>query len=218
LSDSAFNEFRLQVARRGIHFGYSDLPAAADIGVNMSRLRPTSARTYSTVDRIERRFEFTDNATLTRGPPYFKFGATQHHSIALEKAADFPVGFWRWTSPSAPSRCRFLGFPDCVNQSTGATHTGTMCAGRTWPSILPQSHRLQPTAGYSTHYIQGIHFQRALYNLPLVLAQDTWRSPESHAELRARYDFEITRCLPCHRRECGRGKISRRRRRHPARL
>src|SRR5271169_4756917 len=35
LSDTAFNEFRFQGARRGLHYGYSDLPGGSDIGVNI---------------------------------------------------------------------------------------------------------------------------------------------------------------------------------------
>ncbi|MGC0779453.1 MAG: carboxypeptidase regulatory-like domain-containing protein, partial [Candidatus Acidiferrum sp.] len=74
LSDSAFNEFRMQVARRGIHFGYSDLSGGSDIGVNIPGYAYFGREPYSTVDRIERRFEFTDNTTLTRGRHTFKIG------------------------------------------------------------------------------------------------------------------------------------------------
>src|SRR5579884_2668105 len=34
-SDRAFNEFRFQFARRGLHFGFSDLPGGSNIGVNI---------------------------------------------------------------------------------------------------------------------------------------------------------------------------------------
>src|SRR5260370_1382918 len=35
VSDKAFNEFRMQVARRGLHFGFSNLPGGANIAVNI---------------------------------------------------------------------------------------------------------------------------------------------------------------------------------------
>src|SRR4029450_11007838 len=35
-SDSAVNQFRFQFARRGLHFGFSQLPGGGDIGVNIS--------------------------------------------------------------------------------------------------------------------------------------------------------------------------------------
>ena len=35
VSPTAFNEFRFQFARRGLHFGFSDLPGGSDIGVNI---------------------------------------------------------------------------------------------------------------------------------------------------------------------------------------
>src|SRR5580700_1116714 len=35
LSDTAVNQFRAQIARRGLHFGYSELPGGSDIGVNI---------------------------------------------------------------------------------------------------------------------------------------------------------------------------------------
>src|SRR5882757_1941864 len=60
-SDTAFNEFRMQVARRGLHFGFSQLPGGDRIAVNMPGFAYFGREPYSTVDRIERRFEFTDN-------------------------------------------------------------------------------------------------------------------------------------------------------------
>src|SRR5712671_210967 len=73
-SDTAFNEFRMQVARRGLHFGFSQLPGGDRIAVNMPGFAYFGREPYSTVDRIERRFEFTDNVTLVRGKHTFKMG------------------------------------------------------------------------------------------------------------------------------------------------
>src|SRR5256884_4307731 len=74
VSDTTFNEFRTQIARRGIHFGFSQLPAGSAIGVNIPGFAYFGREPYSTVDRIERRFEFTDNVSLVRGKHTFKMG------------------------------------------------------------------------------------------------------------------------------------------------
>src|SRR5437016_4072866 len=74
VSDKTFNEFRSQVARRGLHFGFSQLPGGSDIGVNIPGFAYFGREPYSTVDRIERRFEFTDNVSMVRGKHTFKMG------------------------------------------------------------------------------------------------------------------------------------------------
>src|SRR5712664_695028 len=61
VSGTAFNEFRMQVARSGLHFGFSQLPGGSNIAVNIPGFAYFGREPYSTVDRIERRFEFTDN-------------------------------------------------------------------------------------------------------------------------------------------------------------
>src|SRR5712691_9672068 len=53
VSDTAFNEFRTQVARRGIHFGFSQQPGGSDIGVNIPGFAYFGREPYSPVDRIE---------------------------------------------------------------------------------------------------------------------------------------------------------------------
>ena len=74
VSATAFNEFRAQVARRGLHFGFSELPGGSDIGVNIPGFAYFGREPYSTVDRIERRFQFTDHVSLIRGNHTFKMG------------------------------------------------------------------------------------------------------------------------------------------------
>src|SRR5262249_15400359 len=56
----AVNQFRYQFARRGLHFGFSQLPGGSEIGVNIPGFAYFGREPYSTVDRIERRNEFTD--------------------------------------------------------------------------------------------------------------------------------------------------------------
>src|SRR5438477_804960 len=74
VGDTTFNEFRTQVARRGVHFGFSQLPGGDLIAVNIPGIGYLGREPYSPVDRIERRFEFTDSVSLVRGKHTFKMG------------------------------------------------------------------------------------------------------------------------------------------------
>ena len=65
LSDTAFNEFRFQFARRGLHYGYSELPGGSDIGVNIPGYAYFGREPYSTVDRIEKRYQSVSYTHLT---------------------------------------------------------------------------------------------------------------------------------------------------------
>ena len=63
-NDTTFNQFRFQFARRGLHFGFSELPGGSHIGVNIPGYAYFGREPYWTVDRIERRFQGTDNVTI----------------------------------------------------------------------------------------------------------------------------------------------------------
>jgi hypothetical protein len=187
LSDSAFNEFRLQVARRGIHFGYSNLQGGSDIGVNIPGYAYFGREPYSTVDRIERRFEFTDNATLTRGRHTFKFGADVNIiQLRSKKEQIFQLDFGGDVNFGGLPADTF-GLPDCLGG------TGTSCTGGV---PVPGLTALQAYGlGIPTTYIQGIGTSNEPFdNLPFgFFAQDTWRLTRNLTlNYGLRYDFEIT--------------------------
>jgi hypothetical protein len=195
LSDSTFNEFRMQVARRGVHFGYSNLPGGDQIGVNIPGYAYFGREPYSTVDRIERRFEFTDNATLTRGRHTFKFGAdVDIIQIRSKKQQIFELDFGGDVNFGAIA-ADSLGFPDCVNPATSSSHTGA-CLPNEIALNLPSATGLQAYGlGIPTTYIQGIGTSNEPFdNLPFgFFGQDTWRlSHNLTLNYGLRYDFEIT--------------------------
>src|SRR6266851_312243 len=66
-SPTSVNTFRFQYARRGLHFGFSQLPGGDQIGVNIPGVAYFGREPYSTVDRIERRTEFTDTVAKIWG-------------------------------------------------------------------------------------------------------------------------------------------------------
>ncbi len=195
LSDSAFNEFRLQVARRGVHFGYSDLPGGSNVGVNIPGFAYFGREPYSTVDRIERRFEFTDDATITRGHHTLKFGGDFNLiQLRSKKQQIFQLDFGGDVNFGAiPADS--LGFPDCVNPATGGSHSGA-CSATELALNLPSATGLQAYGlGIPTTYIQGIGTSNQPFdNLPIgFFAQDTWRMTRKLTlNYGLRYDLEIS--------------------------
>lgn len=170
LSDTAFNEFRFQYARRGIHFGYSDLPGGSDIAVNIPGFGYFGREPYSPVDRIERRFEFSDNISITRGRHTFKFGAdTNLVQLRSNKQQIFQ-----------------LDFGGDVNFG------GIDLFGGGLPAVTgPQAYGL----GIPQTYIQGIGTSNSPFdNLPFgFFAQDTWRATRKlTVNYGVRYDVEIS--------------------------
>jgi hypothetical protein len=75
IGDSLFNEFRFQFARRGLHYGFANLPGGSSVAVNIAGSAFFGREPFSTEDRIERRFQWTDNLTWTKGSHTLKFGA-----------------------------------------------------------------------------------------------------------------------------------------------
>lgn len=179
VTDKTFNEFRMQIARRGLHFGYSQLPGGSDIGVNIPGYAYFGREPYSTVDRIERRFEFTDNVTLVRGSHTFKIGG-DYNLIQLRsnKAQIFELDFGGDVNFGGFSASTF-NFPNSV---AGISLPGTTAL---------QSYGL----GVPTSYIQGIgNSNEPFDNTPLgFFAQDSWRVNRHLAvNYGVRYDLEIS--------------------------
>ncbi|MFI5093278.1 MAG: TonB-dependent receptor [Candidatus Acidiferrum sp.] len=187
LSDTAFNEFRFQGARRGLHFGYSNLPGGSNIGVNIPGYAYFGREPYSTVDRIERRFEWTDNVTLIRGNHTFKIGG-DYNLIQLRsgKPQIFELDFGGDVNFGGIAASSF-GFPNCIGG------TGASCSGGI---ALPGATGLQAYGlGIPTSYIQGIGNSSSPFdNIPMgFFAQDSWKiNRKLTLNYGLRYDLEIT--------------------------
>jgi hypothetical protein len=170
VSDTAFNQFRMQIARRGLHFGFSQLPGGDQIAVNIPGSGYFGREPYSPVNRIERRFEFTDNVSLVRGKHIFKMGADAN-VIQLR---------------SSKKQIFELDFGGVVNFG------GLSLFGSSVPSTTGlQSYGL----GIPTTYIQGIgNSNQPFDNLPFgFFWQDNWRlSRHLTFNYGVRYDVEIT--------------------------
>lgn len=183
LSDTAYNEFRFQFARRGLHFGYSPLAGGSDIGVNIPGYAYFGREPYSTVDRIERRFQFSDNGTITHGRHTFKVG-TDFNLIQLRSAKQqiFELDFGGDVNFGGLPADTF-GLPDSVTTPGGVIN-------------LPGATALQAYGlGIPTTYIQGIGSSNQPFdNIPLAwFAQDSWRATNKLTlNYGLRYDLELT--------------------------
>jgi hypothetical protein len=170
VSDRDFNEARFQYARRGLHFGFSQLPGGSNIGVNIPGVAYFGREPYSTVNRIERRTEFTDQVSIIRGKHTFKFGG------------DFNLIQLR----SSKAQIFELDFGGVVNFG-GLTPFG---------SSLPGTSGLQSYGlGIPITYIQGIgNSNQPFDNIPMgFFAQDSWKvNRKLTMNYGVRYDVEIS--------------------------
>jgi len=187
VSPAAFNEFRFQFARRGLHFGFSDLPGGSNIGVNIPGYAYFGREPYSTVDRIERRFEFTDNVSLIHGKHTFKMGGDFNLiQLRSKKAQIFELDFGGDVNFGGLAASNFVG-TDCVG-GTGAACTGGIA--------LPGTTGLQSYGlGIPTTYIQGIgNSNEPFDNIPIgFFFQDSWRATRKLTlNYGLRYDVEIS--------------------------
>src|SRR6266850_1857933 len=169
----------MQVARRGLHFGFSQLPGGDRIGVNIPGFAYFGREPYSTVDRIERRFEFTDNVTSVHGKHTFKIGADANVvQLRSSKAQIFELDFGGVVNFGGFSASTF-GFPDTIAGISLPGTTGLQAYGLG----LPQS------------YIQGIGTSNNPFdNIPMgFFAQDNWRlNRHLTVNYGVRYDVEIS--------------------------
>ncbi|MGA2631035.1 MAG: TonB-dependent receptor [Terriglobia bacterium] len=179
LSSTLFNEARFQFARRGLHYGYSPLPGGDGPGVNITGFAFFGREPFSTVDRIERRFQWTDNVTWVKGRHSVKFG-TDINLVQLRSSKDqiFELNFggvYNFGGLTASN----LGLP--------STFAGVPVPGVT----AVQAYGL----GLPAVFFQGIgRSNRPFDNKAFgFFVQDSWKV-NSHLTLNygVRYDVELT--------------------------
>ena len=184
LSDTAYNEFTFQFARRGLHFGYSPSEGGSDIGINIPGYAYFGREPYSTVDRIERRFQFADAGTITHGRHTFKVGA-DFTLLQLRSAKQqiFELDFGGVVDFGGLPTSTF-GLPNSVTLPSGAAVS------------LPGATTLQAYGlGIPTDFIQGIGTSNEPFNdIPIgFFAQDSWRiTRKLTINYGLRYDPDLT--------------------------
>lgn len=174
------NVFRFQYARRGLHYGFSQFPGGSGPGINVLGFAYFGREPFSTVDRIESRYQFTDNLALTRGSHTFKTGA-DINVVQLDSAKDqiFELNFGSVINFGGLSASTF-GFPSSLNLP-GATGV--------------QSYGL----GLPTTFIQGIGSSKRPFDNKTFgfFVQDSWRiTRRLTMNYGVRYDLELTPIFP----------------------
>jgi hypothetical protein len=175
LGNNRINEFRFQYARRGQAYSFSNAPGGSDIASDITGFAYIGREPYSYVQRVEKRYQFTDNFSWTLGRHDTKFG-TDFNYIPLK--ATFTVNYGGVYSFDSLSPAD-LGFPSSI-PGIGAVPGFTAV----------QSYGL----GIPEVSIQGIgNPQDSFSNKPLgAFWQDSWRMrPNLTLNYGIRYDVEF---------------------------
>src|SRR5271154_2743612 len=161
ISSNVFNELHFQFARRSLFYGFSDLPGGSDPAVNIAGAAYIGREPFSTEDRLEKRYQITDNLTWTKGTHTLKFGG-DFNFIQLQSPTSqiFTLnygGVYDFGSLSPGS----LGFPSTVGPLAVPGFTPVQAYGLGLPTI----------------FYQGIGQSKNPFNNQLlgVFAQDSWK-------------------------------------------
>ncbi|HUJ39368.1 MAG TPA: carboxypeptidase regulatory-like domain-containing protein [Candidatus Acidoferrales bacterium] len=190
-SGSLINEARFQFARRGLHYGFSDCPAAqcptigglsdgGQVAVNITGFAFFGREPFSTVDRIERRFQWTDQLTYVKGKHTIKGGVDVNLiQLRSNKQQIFELNFGGIFNFGSIS-------PDSiVSELVGAPVAGLP------PLTAIQAYGL----GLPQNFIQGTGESNLFFSNKTVgtFIQDSWRiSPKVTLNYGIRYDIEFT--------------------------
>lgn len=166
IGNNKVNEFRFQYARRGLSYFYNTQTAlGADPAVNIVGYAYIGREPYSYIQRVEQRYQFTDNFSWTAGRHNLKFGADVNY---LPLNATFTVNYG------------------------GNYDFGNFAA---FPSPFPALNPVQAYgAGLPGDFVQGLGSPTdSLKNIPIgAFWQDSWRvSPNVTLNYGLRYDVEI---------------------------
>ena len=176
IGNNKVNEFRFQYARRGLSYFYNTkIPGGSDPAVNIPGFAYFGREPYSYIQRVEQRYQFTDNFSWTIGRHNTKFGVDVNY---LPLTATFTVnygGVYDFGTFSAAN----LGF---VNPA---------------PGVLPDFPQLSAVQAYGAglpgDFIQGLGSPSDSFkNIPIgAFWQDSWRvNPHVTLNYGVRYDIE----------------------------
>jgi hypothetical protein len=172
LSNTVVNEARFNFGRRKATFD-SQIPGAAIQVIGSAFM---GSNPFSPVNRVEKRYEFTDNVNYIRGNHTFKFGG----DLGL---IDVKASFQ-------------LNFPGLFN--FGGVAASTLASGFI-PSLSASAPDLTPVQsyglGFPSAFIQGFgNPNSTIKNRPLAFfAQDSWKiRPDFTFNYGVRYDVELT--------------------------
>lgn len=177
-TNNVLNEARFQFARRGLHYGFSDLAGGSDVRVQIPGFAFFGREPFSTVDRIERRLQWTDAVTWVWGKHNMKIGGDVNLiQLDSKKTQIFELNFGGLYNFGGLTAAQ-LGLPGSVG-------------GVATPGIIGvQAYGL----GAPQFFIQGIgNSNRPFSNKALAwFWQDSWRIlPRLTINYGVRYDLEL---------------------------
>jgi hypothetical protein len=166
IGNNRVNEFTFQYARRGLSYFYNtQVPAGADPAVNIPGFGYFGREPYSYIQRVEQRYQFTDNFSWTVGRHNTKFGADFNY---LPLTATFTVNY-------------------------GGNYDFSSTAA--FPQPFPTLNPVQAYgAGLPGDFVQGLGSPSDSFhnNAFGVFWQDSWRvRPTVTLNYGLRYDIEI---------------------------
>jgi hypothetical protein len=179
IGNNKVNEFRFQYARRGLSYFFNQAtPGGADPAVNIIGTAYTGREPYSFIQRVEQRYQFSDNFSWTKGRHNTKFGVDFNY---LPINATFTVNYGGVYNFSGLSGL----FPNA-------------CPGPPAPQVCPNFPDFSAVQAYGlgipSYVVQGIGSPRDSFsNKPLgFFFEDSWRvRPTLTLNLGLRYDVEF---------------------------
>jgi hypothetical protein len=178
IGNNKINEFRFQYARRGLSYFYSSAPGGSTIAVNIPGFAFFGREPYSYIQRVEQRYQFADNFSISRGRHDMKFGVDFNY---IPVDATFTVNYGGVVDVGS------LTAQDVVPQAL----LNLLPPGVSAPGFSPvQSYGL----GIPSDFIQGIGNPKDSFrNIPLGLFwQDAWKiTPNLTLNYGLRYDVEF---------------------------
>jgi len=180
IGNNKVNEFRFQYARRGLSYFYANAPGGSDPAVNIPGYAYFGREPYSYIQRVEQRYQFTDNFSLTHGQHGMKFGVDFNY---IPITATFTVNYGGVYDFGALTAGQII--PSAIFNSLPAS----------LQQAIPGISGLQAYGlGVPQDFIQGIgNPNDSFSNKPLgVYFQDSWRvQPNLTLNLGVRYDIEF---------------------------
>jgi Carboxypeptidase regulatory-like domain/TonB dependent receptor len=175
IGSNKVNEFRFQYARRGNAYFYNtQIPGGSDPAINITGLAYFGREPYSYVQRVEQRYQFTDNFSWSIGRHNTKFGVDFNY---IPLTATFTVNYG--------------GVYDFGGFSSANLKFVSPVPNDPFPDLSPvQAYG----AGLPGDFIQGLGSPSDSFkNKALGLFwQDSWRvSPNVTLNYGLRYDVEI---------------------------
>jgi Carboxypeptidase regulatory-like domain/TonB dependent receptor len=183
IGNNKVNELRFQFARRGLSYFYNtQIPGGSDPAVNIPGFAYFGREPYSYIQRVEKRYQFTDNFSWTIGRHDTKFGGDFNY---LPISATFTVNYG------------------------GVYDFGTIAAGNALPTAnynalvaaLPTNFNIPGLSAVQAYgfgvpgdFIQGVGSPSDSFtNKPLGLFwQDSWRARKNLTlNYGVRYDVEF---------------------------